>query len=278
MNHRLTAYFQEFSEHRALRFMPRIVFGMLLVLWLMTLPYCTLIWGPDNVVMRSGMPDSILENLIFHLYYRPSMFPWIYAIHAFSLLFALWNSTWSFAPRIVAWFTGLMLYNTAPGLYGTGALLLLTISFFLIPVHYGTKRSWRQWLNSTSMIALRLQTLVVFVTVAPFMWGSTQWKDGTAFYYLMHQSSIVREFAASLVPSGNTILRILTYLVLGATSAMPILFLWRHVRYYGVLFILLAGILSLLVFTHMAIGFAILVLAMPWLDARDHYSTTATPQ
>jgi hypothetical protein len=273
MKLRLTAYFHEFSEHRALRFMPRIVSIMLLVLWLMTLPYCTLIWGPNNVVMRSGMPNSILENLVFHLYYRPGMFPWIYSIHALSLLLALWNTAWSFVPRLVGWFTGLMLYNTAPGLYGSGALLLLAISFFLIPVHYGTMRPWRQWLNSTSLIAMRLQTLVVLITISLFMWGSNQWKEGTALYYLSHQTSNIRQFASSIVPSGNSILHLLTYTVLLTTTAMPILFIWRHTRYFGVLLILLAGIVSLPVFTNMAIGFAILVLAMPWLDARDGYDS-----
>jgi hypothetical protein len=44
MMDRITSYYFQFAEHRALRFMPRIIYGFLFVLWLITLPYSGLLW------------------------------------------------------------------------------------------------------------------------------------------------------------------------------------------------------------------------------------------
>lgn len=275
---KLSDYFFQMATHRALRFMPRIVYGMLIIVWVISWVYTSLIWGSTSVLMRAAMTDSLLDNFVFQLYYQPPIFPWIYYAHFVLLIVGLLNHRAVWVARFLAWITGVMIYQTAPGLYGTSIFILLNFALLLVPVHYESSRAIRQWLNSLAMLALRLQTLIIIGTVALFMWGSVQWKDGNALYYLFHQTALVREVVAGLTNEGKAILRMLTWAFLSAASILPFALMLRPSRYYAALTTLFVAIVALLIFQHVVIGLALALLALPWIDARTSYSTTSAPQ
>ena len=275
---KLSDYFFQMATHRALRFMPRIVYGMLIIVWVISWPYTKLVWGSSSTLMRAAMTDSLLDNFVFQLYYQPPIFPWIYYSHVLLLLISLRNHRAVWVARFLAWISGVMIYQTAPGLHGTSIFVLLNFALVLVPVHYDNSQRMRQWFNSLAMLAIRLQTLIIIGTVALFMWGSQQWKDGQALYYLFHQTTLVREFVAGLTNEGKGILRILTWTFFSAASILPVALMLRPSRYYAALTTLMAAIVALLIFRHIAIGLALALLALPWIDARTSYSTTSTPQ
>jgi len=271
MMDRITSYYFQFAEHRALRFMPRIIYGFLFVLWLITLPYSGLVWGADNVLFRFGLVDSLLDNAVLRLYYQPELFPWIYYTHPIFLLLSLRNSAYSFIPRILAWFSGLMLYAAAENLFGTGVILLLQTAFLLVPVHYESTSNVRLWFNSLSMLAMRIQTIVILIVIGMFAWGSAQWKGGDALYYWMHQGYQFRLFAGSSAREATGVLHALSLVCVGLFTLMPFTLLIRHTRFYSTLVLLVIGTISVLFLTNMATGFAIISLALPWIDARETY-------
>ena len=275
---KLTEYFYQLSSHRALRFMPRIIFGMLIIVWITSFPYRHLVWGSSSVLMRSAMPDSLLENFMFQLYYQPHLFPWVYYTHAVMAVLSLWNHRAAFAARFIAWITGVMLYQTAPGLHGASIFVLLNFACVLIPVHYDNERGWRQWLNAVSFLALRIQTFVVLTTAVLFMWGSLQWMAGSALYYLFHQTALVRGFVTEFAIQSKSMLQIVNLTLLVLASILPLALIWRRSRYLAALSMLIAGTISLLIFQHIGIGLAINALALPWIDGRSSYGTTSTPQ
>jgi hypothetical protein len=268
---RLFLYFDGFSTHRALRFMPRIVLGFLIVLWMTTIPEHRLFWGNDNVLFRFGMADSILENTFLRLYYQPEIYAWIYFSHPFLLIAGLRNSAYSWIPRLLGWFTGMLLYQAAPGILGWGAILLLQFAFLLIPVHYETASSVRKWFNSLSIAAMRIQTILVISVIAIFMWGSDQWPKGETIYYLIHQPSEVRTFLYETSSGLNWLWMTITYALLIITTCLTASLLFRPTRYYSTVFILVTGSVAVLSFNNLAHGFAVITLALPWIDARESY-------
>jgi len=269
---RLFLYFDDFSTHRALRFMPRIVLGFLLVLWITTIAGHQLIWGNDNVLFRFGMPDSMIDNAVLRLYYQPEIYAWVYFTHPIFLLVGLRNSANSWIPRLFAWFSGMMLYQAAPGVLGWGALLLLQFAFFLIPVHYETGSSVRKWFNSLSIAAMRILTILVISTVAVFMWGSSQWKNGETIYYLVHQPSELRPFIYETSSQVGWLWKTITFALLLITTCLMGSLVFRPTRHYSTMVILIIGSLAVLLFNNLAHGFAVATLALPWIDARESYT------
>lgn len=271
MIQKITHYYFQFAEHRALRFMPRIVYGFLFVLWLITLPYRNIIWGPDNVLFRYGMADNIIENAILRLYYQPELFPWIYFMYPIFLLLSLRNHPFSFISRILAWFGGLMLFSAAGSVYGSGIIMLLQTALLLTPVHYESASPWRRWLNSFSILSLRLQSIIIVGAIGVFMWGSLQWKAGEAIYYLIHEPFRFRLPFHTMIGESKLILKGINYILLGVISLLPITLIIRPTRFYSTLALLITGIFCTLMYTNMAIGFALITLALPWIDARERY-------
>jgi hypothetical protein len=268
---RLFLYFDGFSTHRALRFMPRIVLGFLIVLWITTLPEHKLFWGVDNALYRFGMPDSLLENAVLRLYYQPEIYAWIYFSHPIFLLIGMRNAANSWLPRLLGWITGMMIYQAAPAVLGWGVTLLLQFVFLLIPVHYETESSSRKWFNSLAIAAMRIQAILFICVVAVYMWGSAQWKQGETIYYLLHQPSEVRTFLYELSNDLGWLWKSLTYLLLGLTSCLAASLLFRPTRHYSTLIILILGSIAVLSFNNLAHGLAIITLALPWIDARESY-------
>lgn len=268
---RLFLYFDGFSAHRALRFMPRIVQGFLIVLWITTIPEHGLFWGNDNVLFRFGMPDSLLENAVLRLYYQPEIAAWVYFSHPLLLIAGLRNAAMSWLPRLLGWFTGMMLYSAAPGVFGWGAILLLQFAFLLIPVHYETASSIRKWFNSLSIAAMRIQTILVVSVIAVFMWGSAQWQKGETIYYLVHQPSEVRSFLYEASAGVSWLWQIITYALLVTTTCLGLSLIFRPTRYLSTMILLVVGSIAVLSFNNLAHGFAIITLALPWIDAREKY-------
>lgn len=268
---RLFLYFDSFSAHRALRFMPRIVQGFLIVLWITTIPEHALFWGSDNVLFRFGMPDSILENVVLRLYYQPQISAWVYFSHPLLLIAGMRNAAISWLPRSLAWISGMMLYQAAPGVLGWGAVLLLQVAFLLIPVHYETESAVRKWFNSLSIAAMRILTVMVIAVVAIFMWGSSQWLQGETIYYLIHQPSEVRSFLYESSADAGWLWKALTYALFGITTCLAASLLFRPTRYYSTVIILVIGSAAVLSFNNLAHGFAVITLALPWIDAKESY-------
>jgi hypothetical protein len=269
---RLFLYFDDFATHRALRFMPRIVLGFLIALWITTLPGHLLIWGEENVLFRFGMPDSFLENTLLRLYYQPEIYAWIYFTHPIFLLAGLRNASNSWIPRFLAWLTGMMLYQAAPSVLGWGAVLLLQFSFLLIPVHYETGSAIRKWFNSLSIAAMRILTILIVATIVVFMWGSSQWPKGESIYYLVHQPSVVRSFIYDASSKVGWLWKSVSYALLVITTCLVGSLAFRPTRHYSTMAILIIGSIAVLAFNNLAHGFALITLALPWIDARESYS------
>lgn len=278
MKSRFLAHYTRLADNRALRFMPRIVFGFLFVQWLTTLPYAALAWGTDNVLFRYGMPSSAIDNAVRRLYYQPELFYWIYHSHAALLLLSTLNRPWVIAARALSWITGLMLYHAAPDLFGWGMLLLLQTTFFLLPVQYGSSSPLRIWLNSLSLLALRMQTLIVLFSIALFMWGSQQWRTGSALYYLVHQVFHLRSAFFAFFSEKTTLLQLLSYAWLIICSVLPVGFLWRRTRVFASTILLVVGGTAVIVATNLAVGLGLIALALPWIDATSEDTSTTIPR
>lgn len=258
--------------------MPRIVFGMLLILWITTLPYAHITWGKSSVLTRAIMADRLIPNLIFHLFYHPAHFIWIYCLHAIVLVLSLWNHRFVFVARLIAWITGVMLYQTAPGIFGIGIFLILNTAFLMIPVYYGSEHRLRRWLNSIAFGGLRLQGLLVLFAVTLFMWGSRQWRGGLGFYYLFHQPDLVRAFVITFTESKSGIIQSFTTFYLVLVSVLPGLLIARATRSYTAFTLLGAALISFILFQHVTIGFCLALIALPWIDATKGSSLTSIPQ
>jgi hypothetical protein len=251
--------------------MPRIVQGFLIVLWITTIPEHSLFWGNGNVLFRFGLPDSLIDNAVLRLYYQPEIYAWIYFSHPLLLIAGLRNASISWLPRLLGWFTGMMLYQAAPGVFGWGAVLLLQFAFFLIPVHYETDSSIRKWFNSLSIAAMRIQTILVVSVVAVFMWGSSQWQKGESIYYLVHQPSEVRTFLYEASSGLKWLWKFISYVILISTTCLGVCLIFRPTRYMSTVVILILGSIAVLSFNNLAHGFAVITLALPWIDAREKY-------
>jgi hypothetical protein len=218
------------------------------------------------------MPDSTLENVVLRLYYQPQISAWIYFSHPLLLIAGMRNAAISWLPRSLAWISGMMLYQAAPGVLGWGAVLLLQVAFLLIPVHYETESAVRKWFNSLSIAAMRILTVMVLAVVAILMWGSSQWLQGETIYYLIHQPSEVRSFLYEASADAGWLWKALTYALFGITTCLAASLLFRPTRYYSTVIILVIGSVAVLSFNNLAHGFAVITLALPWIDAKESYT------
>jgi hypothetical protein len=121
------------------------------------------------------------------------------------------------------------------------------------------------------MLAMRIQTIAILIVIGLFAWGSAQWKSGDALYYWMHQGYQFRLIAGESAREATGVLHALSLVCIGLFTLMPFTLLIRYTRFYSTLVLLVIGTISVLFLTNMAIGFAIISLALPWIDARESY-------
>lgn len=171
-----------------------IVGGIYFLLLLQALLLFTdrgLLWGIDNVMYRFGHTDRFIENTVLRLYYQPGLFAWIYYGHLMACGAALLSFRLVFIPRIIAWFTGLMLYHAAPAAYSEAMPLLLNMAVIASFYHSSASSRLINTVNYWIPIMLRIQSLIVVTTFLLYAFGSVQWPGGSAVYYHLHHNSLI---------------------------------------------------------------------------------------
>jgi len=181
-----------------------------------------ILWGPDNVFFRFGQSDRLLENLVLRLYYQPGSYRWVYYAHFIACFFAISNRSWSFLPRIIAWGSGLLLYNAAWAAFGWSMPLMLNLALLSAFMHSKSKLAWRISLNTTLLWMMRIQCLIFFAVLALYQWGSTQWLSGDAVYYQWHLDYFLIEKMHSSRASLFTFIHILNYGWMSYCTLLPI--------------------------------------------------------
>lgn len=206
-----------------IRLFTALVYGWFVVNAAMCWPVHELLWGPDAVLLRYGAPATIVQNQIYGLLYFPSRFPWIFFPHVVAAVWGMFDTRWSFIPRVVTWITGLMLYYAAIPAFNSGMLIMLLLAFYCIPVHTRTTSTFRHVLNRFSRSASLLQIILCYAFSAIFKLSGAQWIGGDAVYYALH----IERFSQPWITgsgwlAGNMIPVILSYFALFYQVLFPI--------------------------------------------------------
>lgn len=220
------------TQHpNAQRLLEILVYGWLAgnVLWLV--PVRDLLWGTDAVIARSGYDDGVLNNFFFQLVYTPHRAEVIFWIHLFTAIAGIFRFKFVFAPRLVCWATGLMLYYGAFNAFNSGFLLMLLLAFYLVFSKTNSLNPFRTILNNAIYLCCVLQIMMVYLAASLFKLTGVMWLNGDAIYYTLH---IHRFSHDGIMQSGllqnELLMRSLNYLALVYQMLFPVVVFLRHGR------------------------------------------------
>lgn len=167
----------------AMRWLVRGVYGWFVLNILLHLSAMHLMWGADTVLMRFGATNRTSENIVYAVMYNLSLFNPVLCVHVLSAVLSMFDRSWAFAPRMLTWFTGLLLYYAAIPAFNGGILLMLLLAFYLIPFYSKATLPERIVLNNAGRLAAQLQVCLLYALASFFKLTGTQWIDGSALYY-----------------------------------------------------------------------------------------------
>lgn len=224
-----------------------------------------ILWGIDNVFFRFGQSNRLIENAVLRLYYIPEIFPWVYYTHIAACLAALLDRGWAFIPRMVAWATGLLLYNAAAAAYGWSMPLMMNMTFIGILMHTQSKLNLIASIQPVLIWLMRMQGLIFLSACALYQWGASQWILGDAFYYRWHLDFNLRECWHSSRASWLVFSKVITYGWMGFCSLFPIVIWFKKMRSAILIGGLVLTLVYLIVCNNAMNALALPALLLPWL-------------
>lgn len=215
-----------------MRFFVILVYGWFLLNAAMLWPVKDLLWGETSVLVRFPAKNDLLNNVIYALVYDRVKFHLIFYLHLCSSLVSMWDWRWGFVPRVIAWFTGLMLFFSAIPAFNSGFLLMLLLAFYCIPYYSNARSVIGIALNNTVRLASIVQVVMVYALACFFKLTGSQWISGDALYYAL---SIDRFSSASFVASGaldhKNVWMVLNYFGLGYQLLFPFVVWIKRTRW-----------------------------------------------
>lgn len=247
LKHTLNAYALRIRHARSMRWFVALVYGWFLINALLLWDSKELIWGAESVIQRYGAPNRLMNNIAYALMYDRGKFHLAFAFHLMGAFLGMWDKSWAFVPRSIAWFTGVLLFFAAIPAFNSGMLLMLLMAFFTIP--YWSKRSswWRIALSNASRSAAIVQLVMVYALSAFFKLSGDQWLHGSAVYYSLNIDRFSSSGLHQWMANKYSLLVVLNYASLAYQILFPAVLIMKRGRNA----MLLVG----LVF-HLSIGWA----------------------
>lgn len=206
-----------------------------------------LIWGAESVIQRYGAPNRFMNNLAYAVMYDRSKFDVVFAFHLMGAFFGMWDKSWSFIPRSIAWFTGVLLFFAAIPAFNSGMLLMLLMAFYTIPFYSRSTSWWRIALSNAARTAAVVQLIMVYAFSAFFKLSGEQWLQGSALYYSLHIDRFSSHTLHQWISGKYPLLWILNYASLAYQLLFPAVLLMKR----GRKLMLIVGIVF-----HLSIGWA----------------------
>jgi hypothetical protein len=182
--------------------------------------------------------------------YVPSNAHYVIVAHAFFAFVSMFVFKWVLLFRLGTWVTGLMLYYAAYDAFNSGFLVMLLMSFFLIPVVHRPQKPVQIQINNVAWIACVVQLSIVYALSAGYKWTGAQWPSGNAIYYSFAIDRFSFPWIQSALDSGRWFWKFLTWGVLLYQTIFPIVVWVKKWRYNliltGVFFhLLIAALMGL---------------------------------
>ena len=235
------------AHPRAMRVGVACVYGWFLVHAALVWSGREWIWGEQSVLMRYGAPGGVLENSAYALMYNLSLFPLVWWTHLLAAAAGMFDKHWSWLPRMVAWFTGWLLYYAGYAALNSGLLLMLLLAFYLIPYCSTTSRPERMVLNNAGRSAVQLQIAMVYALSCFWKALGTQWISGTALYYTFNISHYSPVGWAEEGVQQTLLLALMTWVSLAYQALFPLLIWWKQAR---------AWLVPVGIVFHLSVGYA----------------------
>lgn len=214
----------------AMRWLVRGVYGWFLFNIVLHISEMSLLWGSETLLMRFGATDRLSENVVYALMYNLSLFTPVLWIHIGASLLSMLDRAWTFVPRLVAWFTGMLLYYAATPAFNGGILLMLLLAFYLIPFYSKAHLPERKVLNNASRLAAQIQVCILYVLATYFKLTGTQWIEGSALYYTFNIDHYSTAWLSELAFKHPWWTFILTWLSLAYQLFFPVLIWIKKAR------------------------------------------------
>jgi hypothetical protein len=231
----------------ALRLFVRLVYAWFIISIFMTWDIRSLIWGPETVLMRFGGASNITTNVAYALVFKLSLFPWVFWTHLIGAIASMFEFKYVWLPRLLTWFTGLLLFYAGYNAFNAGNVLMLAFAFYCIPVRTKTNDPFQHILNHLSRTASIAQIVLLYLVAALYKLNGDMWPSGEALYYTLE----IERFSTDWIKnSGIThqwfLMKALTFGVMAYQFAFPVLIWFKKIKtpllLVGVLFHLTTGV------------------------------------
>jgi hypothetical protein len=192
---RMTSVVQDPWTIRTLRNSLFLITAYLILV--LSLPLHDLFWGEDALTPQLGFADGPINYLILFLH-QPGNESW-YPLFFVSVLAGLSLYLLKGYPRLstfLIWLGVVVLYFRAYLSMVGGNYLLHSLLFYLI---FADEKATGEsiWgsvsvtLTNLSLLACRIQVLIVYIFSSGYKWVSAQWRSGEAVYDILH----IKEFS-----------------------------------------------------------------------------------
>ncbi len=231
---RVKALFARFSSGEESFGAGGVLFSRFVYLWFITIglicwPIIDITFGPDSYTYRAHVPPGLRENLIYILSYQPQHY---------MLVFSIWMITGvlSFLDlggmimRGTFWLSALILAMSSYLVFNAGILLACSWGFFLIFFFPKKNSDWKIVFSNLSILAARVQFLIVYVYAALYKWRIPEWQEGESVHYLSMLDHYTPEWVFWFFHSIPGLLIIMNYVVLLYLTLFPVLIWFKRTK------------------------------------------------
>lgn len=220
----------------------RLVYVWMILMFLWLSPIFGSVVGSESLTHRTAFEPTLLKNFIYILTYSPDLWKYVMAINIVSASLCLlnlgegklafkqryWfiNFSIAMACKITAWITAIMLVTSTyflfnAGIYLAGSWLFFLVFYFPRPNYY-----WKRLLNNWSILACRIQFLMVYFYSALYKWIDADWVNGDSIHFLSLLEQFTPDWLSSMLQAVPWLTTILTYFMLAYLTLFPIL-IWN---------------------------------------------------
>jgi len=202
--------------------------------------------GPESLTYRRVYESTLLNNFIYKLNYSPSLWKTVMVIHIVSALlcvfsmgagkFALKTKYWlinlgfEIACKGIAWLTGIMLLTGSYLLYNAGIYVAGSWLFFLIFYFPKSSEKWKVVLNNWSILACRIQFIVVYLYSALYKLLDPDWINGDSIHFLSLSEQFTPYWLSNIYQSVPWFTTFCTYFMLIYLTLFPVLVWWKRAK------------------------------------------------
>ncbi|NQX91685.1 MAG: HTTM domain-containing protein [Flavobacteriales bacterium] len=207
-----------------------LVYLWLLVYALHTIPLLDMFYGEDSVMMpRRPRQAGVIQNVLYMLNYSKDRAVWVLGVHVVICLMSL-TGVLGWVPRILAWFTGWMLYYGCIPSYNGCNLLMLMCSFYCIPFSLLSRTSLGSLLANFGYLASRWQVIMVYAVAGFYKLMGQDWIDGSAIGRTLYLDAFVSDFSREVFLQFPGLLSVLTWIGLFYQVTFPFVIWFKKIK------------------------------------------------